>query len=366
MPTSSLVDVFKAVIRYHYREFAYNGHWGGGEVSSLFERENPILLSHNLSRSSTSRLDTDEEDEFDLWCYIEQLTTPVYPKSPEEGVYLYWGFDDGGGRGLYARNLQEMHSPELAHLADQLRSANYYSLEEEWHNRLAPYAGRISQTMPTGLEFYRARIGVRDEATRLTESFEDPEIEVVFPYVDGSIGAPPQTAVTGGRLNRAHIAFLYLADTLETAVAEVRPHPGHVVSLGRFRSERALNIANLAGVRLLPFASTERDLDAFVLFRNIEHAFAMPVLPDDNAGYQLTQFIADMLRRLGFDGVTFRSSVTSGVNFVAFDPHTFSYVSGSGDVRSVRSLSYVLDEVPFELERSKELGTFYYPKVRKR
>jgi hypothetical protein len=64
--------------------------------------------------------------------------------------------------------------------------------------------------------------------------------------------------------------------------------------------------------------------------------------------------------QIGFQGVTFRSSVTHGTNYVAFNPLAFSYVEGSADARKVTGLSYVVDKLVAEAARSKAPGVDYW------
>ena len=259
-----------------------------------------------------------------------------------------------------------MRSSELDDLSKALLRTNYYELEDASSDACNSSAPNISHAVTIGECFFRARIGFQGEALRtdLEAPEDDVPVQVVFPYIGEQLAAPPQDVARGGRLNRSNITFLYLASTLETALAEVRPHPGHTVSIGQFRSDRNLKIANLAGVELLPFATSEAALRDFVLLRSIEYAFATPVLPDDPVGYLLTQFLADTLRRMGFNGAMFHSSVTAGVNLVAFEPAAFSYVAGSADVRTIISVAYAAETPSFEVARSTAPGVQYWP-VRK-
>lgn len=349
---SSMTNLFKAVVRYHYREPEYNGHWGGDELYQLLDGENPILNTANRRR----------DDEFYFDSYIHSLIDPVYPPGMDEskGVFLYYGHDQGG-RGMYPSSLQESFSQDIEELAQALRGTNYYTLEDAWIDKLKPLAPNISATIPPGRSLYRARIGLREELLKYSYDGSMDYKRVCFPFVGAEIGPPPHPLAKAGRVNRAHIATLYLATSPDTALAEVRPHPGHVVSIGEFRNTVPIKIADFAGVELLPFATTERMIDAFVMLRNIEHAFAMPVLPDEPAGYMLTQFIADVLRRIGFDGITFRSSIAEGTNLVVFDPNTFAYVEGSATARRVTSLVYGVQTPEVELKKQSKKEASYYP-----
>ena len=366
----SVADVFKAIVRYHYSELAYNPHLGGDDLWRILKEPNPIL------NSDTRLIEQAEvETEFDFGVLIHELTDPAYNAGAQHGVFIYAGFR-GDRRDCYVDCPKDAKAAELQKLAQQLSTTNAYALEEHWLALLAPTVGRIEEDIPVGTTFYRARIGVRDRAisaslfrpvaTRgvgkgaMSGNLLDPDVKrISFPFVDDHIGAPSPLLATAGRLNRANVSLLYLADLAETAVAEVRPHPGHLVSLGKFSSCRSLRCANLSAIDLLPFTSSETDVDLFVLLRNIEHAFAMPVIPGNALTYLVTQFLADIFRKLGCHGLRFRSSVGAGTNLVSFDPGTFAYVPGSGSVRKICALKYEALLADFELERNP--GVEYFP-----
>jgi hypothetical protein len=295
MHARRLAELFKTLVRFHYAEWDYNEHWGGDRLSTLLRKSNPILRTKSVAAA-----EADESSGFDFDLFIDALTDPGYPKSPKRGVYLYYGFDKEAGRGAYPTPLKEEQSHELKTLAAALPRTNYYALEQKWRKRLQREASKIAMNARAGMQLFLARIGFADEAwkTKLKSSIDEAPVHVTFPYVGRDIAAPPQIHARAGRLNRANVSFLYLADTLDTALAEVRPHPGHTVSIGQFQSTEDLRFANLAGVDLLRFAKNEEEVETFVLLRNMEQAFALPVVPDDPAGYLLTQFLADILRQI--------------------------------------------------------------------
>lgn len=332
---SSMTDLCKSVIRYHFSEPEYNEHWGGESLEGLLRQPNPIL-----DTSRIQELEAKDED-FDFGTYIDCMVEPVYPpdRDPTKGVFLYYGFDSGS-RGMFPASLKDSRSRHIVELAAQLESQNYYTLEQEWLDRFGPLAAHVAATQPAGSRQYRARINCKAEFMQWEQGSLDAPIRTCQPFTGSEIGPPPQALASPGRLNRANIVFLYLASDVDTAIAEVRPHPGQVVSVGEFVSLRKLRIADLANIPLRSFAKTDELLETFSLFKTVERVFSTPALPGFPASYLLTQFLADCFRRIGFEGLTFKSSVTSGVNFVAFDPGSFEYVDGSGTVRKVQSLTY--------------------------
>jgi hypothetical protein len=99
-------------------------------------------------------------------------------------------------------------------------------------------------------------------------------------------------------------------------------------------------------VDIVAFANNEYDLAAFDFLFSADQAMSLPVLPEEDMRYSMTQLIADAARQSGYDGVTFRSSVGEGQNICVFDPAALAYVEGSAVPIHVKALKYQLDTAP--------------------
>lgn len=135
---------------------------------------------------------------------------------------------------------------------------------------------------------------------------------------------PRAERATEGRANPKGIPYLYLATDRDTALAEVRPWIGSLISVGQFKTLRELRIVN---------CTTDRDGFPIYLegepsplereeavWADIDRAFARPVSPsDDVADYVPTQIIAEIFKTSRFDGVAYRSSLGGGHNIALFD-----------------------------------------------
>jgi hypothetical protein len=86
-------------------------------------------------------------------------------------------------------------------------------------------------------------------------------------------------------------------------------------------------------------------LNRFHFLHSIERIFSMPVTPENRSRYTITQVIADILRKAGYGGLQFRSSIAPGYNLCIFHPATFDWVPNSGTVVSVEELQYRLADV---------------------
>ncbi|WP_369436234.1 RES family NAD+ phosphorylase [Lysinibacillus fusiformis] len=87
-------------------------------------------------------------------------------------------------------------------------------------------------------DLYRARIGydkkVFNYDIETTRIIAPEEREFFVPFTDEKISSPPPPLAQPARLSRAGISYVYLASNKNTAIAEIRPHPGHTISVGNF------------------------------------------------------------------------------------------------------------------------------------
>ena len=130
-------------------------------------------------------------------------------------------------------------------------------------------------------------------------------------------GAPPADNASSGRLNPERIRYLYLAEDPETAVYEVRPTIEQHVSVATFKTKDVLKIYDLAGeIKSQEGESSDND---YSLFDVIRQRFSEPN-SGDTFRYLPTQYLGEIIKQMGFDGLRFNSSLKKGgVNIVLFD-----------------------------------------------
>jgi hypothetical protein len=265
----------------------------------------------------------------------------------DKGILLYAGHDEDGFRhALHA--LKDQDSPMLARFRTRLQKENYFDIEPAVKTLVDKLSPRITRVVSAGTRYFRGRIGIR-------ETFLDVDAKrlVRQPFSGAELGAPPPQIASAGRLNRAGVSFLYLASDAATAASEVRPHPGHFLSVGQFESISDLKIASF-DVDIMHFARNEKELDLFHFVHSTGETMAQPVLPGDSWRYSVTQLIAECLRQMRFDGVSYNSSIAEGQNLCVFTPESFVQVDGSVIVLEVKSLSYCLKESSMTLEPSDD------------
>lgn len=313
------------LIRYHFPEYEYNHHFGGDDLPHLFYSENPII-SHDFADPKNDSRDPEIEDFlydlFDLHNFDNE-------------VELYAGNYEGT-RMLFPNPIKEEKSKLWEKYKQHLKRHNYFLIEDEARKALNEILEQFKIVFRAGLFYWRARIGYKEVSKTITIT----AVKLKTAYTNESIGAPPAIKATAGRANRQGVSFLYLASDKETALGEVRPHPGHYVSLGRFKSLKDLTLADLRFVDLAKFYKDEKTLETFKLIRDLGDELSLAILPEEKENYLITQFISDIIRQLGFDGILFNSSVSNGHNLVVFNSDNFEYVDESGELVKILTVEF--------------------------
>ena len=165
------------------------------------------------------------------------------------------------------------------------------------------------------------------------------------------LGAPPAHRATAGRANLKGQPVAYVASTLETALYEVRPSIGDIVSIAEFRLKTKARICDLTPA--LHCTGAFGDEDAFAVYAASVEAselrtvlggrLASPVRSgEEDAEYLPTQFLVRMIADAGFEGVRFKSSQKGGsdsYNYVLFDPNAAEQRGKTQEIH-VHKLSY--------------------------
>lgn len=196
-------------------------------------------------------------------------------------------------------------------LRDELMYNNRYFLDVYLDtDRLKELLDHLIADDLPGL-WYRARI--------LTED---------APYTIDKMGAPPKRLATHGRANPTGIPYLYLGSRPDTAIAEVRPHTGEVACVAEFTIHDPLTAVDLRDPRKLvsPFvladASAIGQMRADIPFlERLGDELTRPVLPRSAAlDYIPSQYLCEFIKKSGYGGVVYRSSVSTGMNLALFNP----------------------------------------------
>lgn len=168
-------------------------------------------------------------------------------------------------------------------------------------------------------------------------------------YSAAEMGAPPNHLAAHGRANPAGIPYLYLGSTAETAVAETRPHTGESACVAEFAIPdiRAVDLRS-PRAKVSPFilADTNEILQLWSdlpLLERLGEELTRPVVPSGAAfAYIPSQYLCEFVKKSGFDGVVYRSSVSDGINLALFEPSLA--ISQKVSVLSVERVSVQIAE----------------------
>jgi RES domain-containing protein len=200
-------------------------------------------------------------------------------------------------------------------------------------NHLRDLLPFLYSELPRQSAFYRARLGPR-----------------VGKYPPSKMGSPPAELAGDGRANPRGIPYLYVASDPETAVSEIRPHVGAEVTVGRFKAKHPLQVVDLRDPRVQsPFGLGE-DLNYVLTFlgylRHLGLELSRPVQPDKgHVEYLPSQYLCELIKELGFDGVLYASTSDRGYNVALFH---------EDKVKCTRTTSYKVSAVNVEIQKASE------------
>jgi hypothetical protein len=173
-------------------------------------------------------------------------------------------------------------------------------------------------------------------------------MEEQIPYSSSRM-KPLRHSAQEGRVNPRGIPCLYAAGDMKTAISEVRPWVGAMVSVSRLEANRDLRL-----VSFLEGTDKQLSLDVFfeeptpeeregIVWQEIGRAFSRPVSPDPGiAEYAPTQVIAERLKNESYDGIVYKSHLGPGINFALFDIDSITVQDGR--LHAIKGVSYDVGE----------------------
>ena len=87
----------------------------------------------------------------------------------------------------------------------------------------------------------------------------------------------------------------------------------------------------------------------------------MPILPEETSRYLVSQFYAEIFRKLGFRGVEYKSSISPGTNCCFFEVEDLEYIDKSAKIKRITKVNYLFKDAKFELEPEIADGVSYFP-----
>lgn len=166
--------------------------------------------------------------------------------------------------------------------------------------------------LPAGTLIWRARSNPKNPV-------DTPEAQ------RNECGPPPRHLSKPLRMNPAGISYFYGSDDLATCLAEIRPKPNDQIVYGQFSTLKPLRILDLSEVVLIgarsifdPEYNHHLNWATEFLVGFIEE-ISKPIDDDvSSIEYVPTQILSEYIRKLGYDGVRYRSSKTGQQNYTLF------------------------------------------------
>jgi len=205
---------------------------------------------------------------------------------------------------------------------------------------LEKFCSYIRKPYKKGQKFYRSRIS------------SDSGFDI------GEMGAPPSEKASEGRANALGISCLYLGDSIETTIHEVRAGAFDYVTIGTFELNEDITVVDLKKInRIDPFII---GLDFAEHAINKEHLNKI----NDEMGkalrksdgvldYVPTQYISDFIKSIekrdgsgakDYSGIEYNSVINKGgYNLAVFNPQLFDCIAIN--TYKIDNLQYVKHEI---------------------
>lgn len=179
--------------------------------------------------------------------------------------------------------------------------------------------------------FYRARIWKSDKK-----------------FICDDMWAPPPYKASAGRANPEGISCLYLANSVDTALHEIRARVHDRASVAKFKLKSDIEVVDLAAIdKISPFQEIDINLLAYnyIHLKHISSDISKPLRRHDSPlDYLPTQYISDFIKSEGFSGIEYKSTMFfNGLNLAIFDQSLFECV----DVKAydINSIEYKYNKV---------------------
>lgn len=192
----------------------------------------------------------------------------------------------------------------------EIKETNRYFFKTFKPNELEEILNKNETIYKKGTLFYRARIS--DKPQGIPES---------------RMSKPPKENAKAGRANPLGIPYLYLSLEPYTVLHEVKAYHYDYVTIASFEAIEDLTILSLATPGLYspnPFmedGDLKRTLSAISFLDTLEEELAKPIRRNDSElEYLPTQYICELAKNLGFDGIEYKSTLyQSGTNIAVFN-----------------------------------------------
>lgn len=157
--------------------------------------------------------------------------------------------------------------------------------------------------------------------------------------------SPPMNKATSGRCNPMGISYLYLTNNVETAINEVKPTKGDIITIAEVNVKKD----RIFSFNILKYFN-EKKSDEYLKSKKLE--VLIDIINDDlssiiksnkDIDYLPFQFLAEYIKKRGYNGFSYKSVMCdNGENFVFFN---------NDGVEIIKKCIYKINKVKYAYEK---------------
>ena len=144
---------------------------------------------------------------------------------------------------------------------------------------------------------------------------------------ENSLAPKNKNIIRAGRANPEKIGYLYLSEDVETSIKEIRPNIKSRISVA--------TVEILKDFKLFDISDLNQNLKEF---EALNFGFSLPV--SNEMDYIPTQYISELLKNIGFDGIKFNSSLNKNKKNITL----FNY-ENNVNIQFIKSELYFVNDI---------------------
>lgn len=267
----------------------------------------------------------------DIYEIIKNLSPELYSNSPEL-------FDTPVGvPEKYNEDYLEEHSIlskySWEQFVDSIKHDNRFHTQYINLDKLKTYLSYLRKDYRKNVILFRGRLRHGDKR-----------------YTPKKMGAPPKQFAREGRANSSGISRLYLADSEQTCIHEIRSGAFDIIDIGRFRLQNDISVIDFKLISQFSPFNDEFDFLEYLINKPVLHKIDQEMgralrNSDNPLDYVPTQYLCDFIKTLEyekgkpFEGVEYTSTLNpGGYNLAVFYPQIFKCTSVK--THKINNLSY--------------------------
>lgn len=194
---------------------------------------------------------------------------------------------------------KELKSKLLKKFVDEIQYRNRNPRNVRVLQLLDDMSTNPERILSNGDKLYRCRVLLKNSKVGIQQGF--------YGFNAEESNVAPLLSTKDMRANYRYIPYLYCANHPYTALLEVRPRLGSIVSVATIEIKEKIRLFDFT-MHSAPKGILESKLN---LCSDLSYLFSKPVTFDDDIlDYIPTQYIAEYVKNLGYDGIAYESSLT--------------------------------------------------------